>query len=372
MTRSGTMLGDVVGLGKTLTAIAVALMLRDEHGYMPLVVCPKNLVQMWEDHFEAYEVHGRVVSYSMAHAILPELRRYALVIIDESHTLRNDARRDYIAIRDYITANDSKVLLLTATPYNIRFRDVANQLALYIGDDDDLGISPTNALASDPRLADRVDGKTSTLAAFRRSEDPDDWKRLMSEHLVRRTRTFIKNNYARLDGDGRPFLEFADGRRFRFPQRIPRPIEHSFGHSDPAAIMSSDATLDVLSALRLPRYNLSRYRSGTTVLSLKRSGSSRTSYAGEVTSPALSEPRSTSVCHPADTPSSCRYGDTSPEMSFSATHSRTAFRFPPGQLSMPTSRKTTTPRPTNWMQPSASQTTQPRGTSLYALRTHRR
>lgn len=38
MTRGGTMLGDVVGLGKTLTAIAVALMLRDEHGYHPLVV----------------------------------------------------------------------------------------------------------------------------------------------------------------------------------------------------------------------------------------------------------------------------------------------------------------------------------------------
>ena len=72
MTRSGTMLGDVVGLGKTLTAIAVALMLRDEHGYMPLVVCPKNLVSMWEEHFEAYELHGRVVPYSMAHAVLPD------------------------------------------------------------------------------------------------------------------------------------------------------------------------------------------------------------------------------------------------------------------------------------------------------------
>ncbi|WP_427286808.1 phospholipase D-like domain-containing protein, partial [Bacillus tropicus] len=41
MTKRGTMLGDVVGLGKTLTAIAVALMLRDEHGFIPLVVCPK-------------------------------------------------------------------------------------------------------------------------------------------------------------------------------------------------------------------------------------------------------------------------------------------------------------------------------------------
>ena len=266
MTKQGTMLGDVVGLGKTLTAIAVALMLRDEHGYMPLVVCPKNLVTMWEEHFEAYELHGRVVPYSMAHAVLPDLRRYAFVIVDESHTLRNDTRRDYKAIQDYIHANDSKTLLLTATPYNIRFRDVANQLSLYIDDDDDLGISPVNALAADPRLVDKVDGKITTMAAFRRSEEPDDWKRLMSEHLVRRTRTFIKNNYSKTDSNGQQYLEFSDGRQFRFPQRIPRPVDHSFGPNDPAAIMSSDTTLNTMTSLILPRYELGNYLSATVAL----------------------------------------------------------------------------------------------------------
>ncbi|WP_241032083.1 helicase-related protein [Rhodococcus pseudokoreensis] len=263
MTKRGTMLGDVVGLGKTLTAIAVALMLRDEHGYMPLVVCPKNLVSMWEEHFEAYDLHGRVVSYSMAHAQLPDLRRYAFVIVDESHTLRNENRRDYQAIQTYIQENDSKALLLTATPYNIRFRDVANQLGLYIDDDDDLGIAPVNAMAADPRLVDKVDGKTTTMAAFRRSEDPDDWKRLMSEHLVRRTRTFIKNNYSLTDDDGRQYLEFSNGQRFQFPDRIPRPVDHSFGPEDPAGIMASDATLDTLTKLILPRYELGNYVSST-------------------------------------------------------------------------------------------------------------
>lgn len=266
MTKQGTMLGDVVGLGKTLTAIAVALMLRDEHGYMPLVVCPKNLVTMWEEHFEAYNLYGRVVPYSLAHRDLPTLRRYAFVIVDESHTLRNDERRDYKAIQGYIHANDSKTLLLTATPYNIRFRDVANQLSLYIDDDDDLGISPTNAMADDPRLIDKVDGKITTMAAFRRSENPDDWKRLMSEHLVRRTRTFIKNNYSETDEDGRQYLEFSNGDRFEFPQRIPRPVDHSFGVNDPAAIMSSDRTLDTLTNLRLPRYELGKYLKNTASL----------------------------------------------------------------------------------------------------------
>jgi superfamily II DNA or RNA helicase len=266
MTKQGTMLGDVVGLGKTLTAIAVALMLRDEHGYMPLVVCPKNLVKMWKEHFEAYNLYGHVVPYSTAHRDLPGLRRYAFVIVDESHTLRNDERRDYKAVQEYIHAFDSKTLLLTATPYNIRFRDVANQLSLYIDDDDDLGLAPTNAMAADPRLRDKVDDKITTMAAFRRSEDPDDWKRLMSEHLVRRTRTFIKNNFSETDENGRQYLEFSNGARFEFPQRIPKPVDHSFGDDDPAAIMASDTTLDTLTALVLPRYELSKYLKKTAVL----------------------------------------------------------------------------------------------------------
>jgi superfamily II DNA or RNA helicase len=260
MNRRGAMLGDVVGLGKTLTAIAVALMLRDEHGYQPLVLCPKNLQRMWEDHLEEYDLHGRVVPYSMAGKVLPELRRYPFVIADESHTLRNDRRQDYQAIRDYIQRNESKVLLLTATPFNIRFADVANQLALYVDDDDDLGIAPLNALREDPNIADSVDSKTTTLAAFRKSEDADDWKRLMSEHLVRRTRSFIESSYSKTDlATGERYLEFTDGSRFTFPSRSPRPVDHSFGPDDPATKMASDATLDAILSLKLPRYQLGQY-----------------------------------------------------------------------------------------------------------------
>lgn len=259
VTRGGTMLGDVVGLGKTITAVAVALMLREEHGYLPLVVCPKNLKQMWEDYFDAYEVPGRVVSYTEAHNVLPTISRYRFVIVDESHTLRNDKRRDYQAVLEYLDRVGAKALLLTATPYNRRFEDVANQLGLFIQPDEDLGISPVNALAADPRLADRVDGKVTTLQAFKRSEDPDDWKRLMSEHLVRRTRTFIKNNYSETDDDGSKYLRFADGTKFRFPDREARPIDHPFQGDDPAALMVSDDTLNTLQNLVLPRYSLIAY-----------------------------------------------------------------------------------------------------------------
>lgn len=259
MTRGGTMLGDVVGLGKTITAVAVAMMLREEHGYLPLVVCPKNLVKMWQQYFDSYEIPGQVVSYSVAHTVLPTISRYRFVVVDESHTLRNNERRDYLAVQEYLERVSGKALLLTATPYNRRFEDVANQLGLFIQADDDLGIAPINALATDPRLIDKVDGKITTLQAFRKSEDPDDWKRLMSEHLVRRTRTFIKNNYSDTDEDGSKYLTFADGTRFRFPERVAVPVDHPFAERDPAALMVDDVTLDTLRDLILPRYSLINY-----------------------------------------------------------------------------------------------------------------
>jgi superfamily II DNA or RNA helicase len=258
--RGGAMLGDVVGLGKTITAVAVALMLREDHGYSTLVVCPKNLVKMWEEYLDAYELFGKVIPYSMAVKELPELRRHQFVILDESHTLRSNTRQDYEAIYDYVRANDSKVLMLTATPYNKRYLDVANQLALFIDEDDNLGIAPMEAIRRNPAIIDQVDGKVSTLLAFRKSEEPDDWRRLMSEHLVRRTRGFIRSNFAELDPENsREFVTFADGSRFYFPERTARPLPHSFGEDDPARMMVDDSTLDVINDLRLPRYGLARY-----------------------------------------------------------------------------------------------------------------
>ena len=258
--RGGAMLGDVVGLGKTITAVAVALMLSEDYGYRTLVICPKNLVNMWEQYFEAYDLRGRVIPYSMATKELKNLKRYQFVIVDESHTLRSNTRQDYVAIHDYLRANDSKVLLLTATPYNKRYGDVANQLALFIDDDDNLGISPMAAIKENPKIVDLVDGKVSTLEAFRRSEEPEDWRRLMSEHLVRRTRSFIRQNFAELDPEnGREYLTFADGSRFYFPERIPKPLAHAFGPNDPGRRMVEDSTLDVIDHLLLPRYGLAKY-----------------------------------------------------------------------------------------------------------------
>lgn len=87
--RYGVIIGDVVGLGKTLMATAVARIFKDDHGLETLIICPKNLLRLWERYKERYRLHAKVLSITRAFAELPECRRYRLVIVDESRNLRN-------------------------------------------------------------------------------------------------------------------------------------------------------------------------------------------------------------------------------------------------------------------------------------------
>ena len=64
----------------------------------------------------------------------------------------------------------------------------------------------------------------NTLAAFERSPHADDWRELMRLFMVRRTRSFIQNNYARTAEDGRKYLPMSDGARSYFPTRRPRTV----------------------------------------------------------------------------------------------------------------------------------------------------
>ena len=266
MRRGGTMLGDVVGLGKTLTAIAVASMLQNEENMRVLVLCPKNLEEMWNQHLIEYDVVGKVVRYSMAAAELPDLARFQLVICDESHNLRNENTKVWRAIKEYVTRNESRVLLLTATPFNLSFSDVKAQLALYLDEDADLGIIPEAGLKEYSDKFKKLEGNLSTLRAFEISKEPEDWRTLMSDHLVRRTRAYTKRQaptemWTSPDGlvtKERSYLELSTG-KFYYPDWVSQPVSHSFKADDPARFMEDDQTLDDLRDLRLPRYDISGY-----------------------------------------------------------------------------------------------------------------
>jgi superfamily II DNA or RNA helicase len=263
--RGGVLIGDVVGLGKTLMATAVARILEDDLGLETLILSPKNLVDMWEDYRDQYRLRARVLSISQVINQLPNLRRFRLVIIDESHNLRNREGKRYRAIQEYINENESRVILLTATPYNKTYLDLSNQLRLFIQEDKELSIRPERLLRDmgDTEFMRRHQSPLRSLAAFEHSEYADDWRELMRLFLVRRTRSFIQENYAKIDDKNcRKYLTFEDGSRSYFPTRLPKTVKFSIDDNDPGdqyAKLYAPDVVDNINSLSLPRYGLGNY-----------------------------------------------------------------------------------------------------------------
>jgi superfamily II DNA or RNA helicase len=266
--RNGVIIGDVVGLGKTITATAVAKMLEEDLNYNTLIICPKNLVSMWrEDYVHEYDLRAKVLSQSMITRELPEMRRYKLVIIDESHNFSNNEGTTYRALKSYLDENESKVILLSATPYNKSYSDLANQLKLFLPEDYDLGITPEHYIQELGGVlrfhAKHTDTNIRTIKAFEKSDKADDWREVMKLYLVRRTRSFIKQNYAEYDDDKKQYyLIFSTGEISYFPERIPKKVEFKFKKDEPTdqyAALYSDNVLGIINGLTLPRYGLLQY-----------------------------------------------------------------------------------------------------------------
>ncbi len=264
--RGGVLIGDVVGLGKTLMATALARILEDDYGFETLIICPKNLVKMWEDYQYEYHLPGKVLSISQVINELPKLRRYRLVLIDESHNLRNREGKRYRAIQEYIQENESKVILLSATPYNKTYLDLSNQLRLFVDEGKDLGIRPEQLLkelGGETEFIRKHQSGIRTLPAFEQSEHIDDWRELMRLYLVRRTRSFIMENYAETEHEtGRKFLTFSDGTLSYFPTRVPKTVKFTIDDQNPDdhyAQLYSWQVVRLISNLKLPRYGLGNY-----------------------------------------------------------------------------------------------------------------
>lgn len=259
--RNGVMIGDVVGLGKTLVGTAIARLF-GERGYDTLIICPKNLVKMWEDYRDVYHLAGaKVLSISRVIQELPKLRRYRLVIIDESHNLRNREGKRYRAIQDYIEHNESKVVLLTATPYNKSYLDLSSQLRLFLPEDARLPVRPEKLLRemSEIEFIRRHQADIHTLAAFEHSNHPEDWQELMRLYMIRRTRSFIKANYAHTDENGRKYLLFENGEHSYFPERLPRAVKFQLDKNNPQdqyVRLYDERVVDAISKMKLPRYGL--------------------------------------------------------------------------------------------------------------------
>jgi superfamily II DNA or RNA helicase len=264
--RNGVMIGDVVGLGKTMMATALARMFEDDLGYETLIICPKNLEPMWNKYRDEYGLRGRVVPISQFTKAIGELKPYRLVLIDESHNLRNREGRRYKAISDYVRRCDSKVILLTATPYNKTKADLSSQLRLFIDERSNIGIRPERFMRAngltDSDFERRYQCPAKSIAAIEKSDDFDDWRELIRLYMVRRTRSFILQHYTQIDVDGRRYLQTHDNQRRYFPTRRPRSLSFETDEANPSdryARLYSPTVVDTINALHVPRYGMGLY-----------------------------------------------------------------------------------------------------------------
>lgn len=220
---NGAILADAVGLGKTFSALAVIKYFQNE-GYVTVVLCPKKLEENWQqyrykrgsrfeqDQFD-YEVRFHTdlqdnrLQDSYDTAKLDWLKRQArlLIVIDESHNLRNDKSGRYQYLLEHILSErshaDIKVLELSATPINTNINDVRNQFKLFVRGRDDGFDTPDFAIPSLQELfksaqrilsewSEKEDRKISDLVAAL----PDKFFNLTDKLVVARTRKMIEKS----------------------------------------------------------------------------------------------------------------------------------------------------------------------------------
>ncbi|MAB67217.1 MAG: helicase [Bacteroidetes bacterium] len=294
---NGAILADAVGLGKTWQALAV-MKYFEMKGYQVLLLCPKKLSENWEKYRDVgdslfkqdrlrYLVryhtdlqYNETEEYRAQHPSEDHRTRFdsdrykdnplsyfqhnpkMLVVIDESHNLRNDKSSRYqFLVENILRMNeDVKVLQLSATPINNELKDIRNQFKLMVkGENDGFLDTPLaiRNLENEFRTAERAhtrwkeieDGTLSQLV----QQLPDSFTQLTDKLIVARTRKLILDY---IDSD----LEFPDKEKpvnvFKNPQ--------GFGE-----LTDFDQVLEILEKLELSAYRPADYipqEEGKTVL----------------------------------------------------------------------------------------------------------
>lgn len=134
--NNGVIVADVVGLGKTVVACAIAKQLKKRG----VVICPPGIVgdrnknSGWKKYLEEFGLYEwEVRSLGDLENILEfvnKAKNIEVVIVDEAHRFRNQDTRDYELLKNI--CREKQVILLTATPFNNRPGDILSLLKLFI------------------------------------------------------------------------------------------------------------------------------------------------------------------------------------------------------------------------------------------------
>jgi len=127
----GVFISDVVGSGKTY----IAAMLASQIDGRTLVVAPpvlleKNNPGSWPNVFSDFRVPAEFESIGkLDHLIKRGTEKYKNIIIDEAHRFRTETTISYEKLAQI--CRGKRVILVTATPYNNRPKDILSQIKLF-------------------------------------------------------------------------------------------------------------------------------------------------------------------------------------------------------------------------------------------------
>lgn len=174
--NNGVLIADVVGLGKSIIACAVALHLR-ERG---LVICPPGIIgdvnkkSGWRMYIEQFGLFGwEVRSLGDLENTLNFVKEHddiKVIIVDEAHRFRNQDTESYDLLKNI--CRNRKVILLTATPFNNKPEDVLSILSLFITPKKS-SITLSNNLTEIFRHFDQLFKKLSFITKNHNSQDPE-------------------------------------------------------------------------------------------------------------------------------------------------------------------------------------------------------
>lgn len=277
---NGAILADAVGLGKTWTALAVMKYFQSK-GYSVVLLCPKKLENNWRQYqsgnnskFEKDEIeyivryHSDLQDERLNTAYpdfpLPKIQRKQkiLLVIDESHNLRNDKSSRYKFLVEKLlqperTSRDVKVLQLSATPINNKLLDIRNQFKLM-----------TKGL--DNGFMDNKLGIPSLENIFRTAQkDYTEWSKMpnrkISDFIEKLQEDFFLLTDSLIVARTRKLIEGEFG-KMNFPQKE-QPINEYIAPEDIGDLKTFD---DILNALKvnMTAYQPSDYMDKKDVISV--------------------------------------------------------------------------------------------------------
>ena len=130
--HNGVIVADVVGLGKSIIASALAKNL----DLTAIVICPPHLKEQWEDYLFKFKVPKKVFSTGkILEALEDDTPGQKVIIVDEVHKFRNEETKDYLKLYELCHGAEgkksNKVILLTATPFNNKPSDIFSLVKLF-------------------------------------------------------------------------------------------------------------------------------------------------------------------------------------------------------------------------------------------------